>query len=91
MVLNTTHSNRFLRARKFDVALTKKMLLDAEQWRKDFGVDDLVKCAGSSSPDGITAQDAILETLISKKEMRWPSTMVNFIIKLIKCSVDLSY
>ncbi|KAG7092004.1 hypothetical protein E1B28_008391 [Marasmius oreades] len=34
---------RFLRARKFDVALAKKMLLDAEQWRKDFGVDDIVK------------------------------------------------
>ncbi|KAF9255720.1 hypothetical protein L218DRAFT_312430 [Marasmius fiardii PR-910] len=34
---------RFLRARKFDVLLAKKMLLDAEQWRKDFGVEDLVK------------------------------------------------
>ncbi|KAJ8073649.1 cytosolic factor, phosphatidylinositol/phosphatidylcholine transfer protein [Marasmius tenuissimus] len=34
---------RFLRARKFDVALAKKMLLDAEQWRKDFGVEDLIK------------------------------------------------
>ncbi|ESK95408.1 sec14 cytosolic factor [Moniliophthora roreri MCA 2997] len=34
---------RFLRARKFDVALAKKMLLDAEEWRRDFGVDNLVK------------------------------------------------
>ncbi|TFK45472.1 hypothetical protein OE88DRAFT_1211080 [Heliocybe sulcata] len=34
---------RFLRARKFDVAKSKAMLLAAEQWRKDFGVDDIVK------------------------------------------------
>ncbi|KIM24222.1 hypothetical protein M408DRAFT_331869 [Serendipita vermifera MAFF 305830] len=34
---------RFLRARKFDLALSKKMIYDAEQWRKDFGVDELVK------------------------------------------------
>ncbi|KXN90557.1 Sec14 cytosolic factor [Leucoagaricus sp. SymC.cos] len=34
---------RFLRARKFDVVKAKEMLLSAEQWRKDFGVDDIVK------------------------------------------------
>jgi len=34
---------RFLRARKFDVQKSKDMLLSAEQWRKDFGVDDIVK------------------------------------------------
>ncbi|GJE83938.1 sec14 cytosolic factor [Phanerochaete sordida] len=34
---------RFLRARKFDVAKTKEMLKNAEQWRKDFGVDEIVK------------------------------------------------
>ncbi|KAF9050959.1 hypothetical protein BDZ89DRAFT_1056865 [Hymenopellis radicata] len=34
---------RFLRARKFDVALAKKMLYDCEEWRKSFGVDDIVK------------------------------------------------
>jgi len=34
---------RFLRARKFDHVKTKVMLLDAEQWRKEFGVDDIVK------------------------------------------------
>ncbi|KAF8874142.1 CRAL-TRIO domain-containing protein [Mucidula mucida] len=34
---------RFLRARKFDVPLAKKMLQECEQWRKDFGVDDIVK------------------------------------------------
>ncbi|TFL05619.1 CRAL-TRIO domain-containing protein [Pterulicium gracile] len=33
---------RFLRARKFDVPLAKKMLLDYEQWRIDFGVDDII-------------------------------------------------
>ncbi|KAJ4471956.1 CRAL-TRIO domain-containing protein [Lentinula aciculospora] len=35
--------HRFLRARKFDVALAKKMLVECEQWRKDFGVEDIVK------------------------------------------------
>ncbi|EPQ59758.1 hypothetical protein GLOTRDRAFT_34584 [Gloeophyllum trabeum ATCC 11539] len=34
---------RFLRARRFDVAKAKAMILAAEQWRKEFGVDDLVK------------------------------------------------
>ncbi|KAF8554975.1 hypothetical protein OG21DRAFT_1496625 [Imleria badia] len=34
---------RFLRARKFDVAKTKIMLLSAEQWRKDLGVEEIVK------------------------------------------------
>ncbi|KAF8905856.1 CRAL-TRIO domain-containing protein [Gymnopilus junonius] len=34
---------RFLRARKFDLLKAKKMLLDAEKWRQEFGVDDLVK------------------------------------------------
>ncbi|KII96177.1 hypothetical protein PLICRDRAFT_49072 [Plicaturopsis crispa FD-325 SS-3] len=34
---------RFLRARKFDVPKAKAMLLAAEQWRKDFGVDEIVK------------------------------------------------
>lgn len=35
---------RFLRARKFDLALAKTMFLNAEQWRKDFGVDEIVTC-----------------------------------------------
>ncbi|EPS95002.1 hypothetical protein FOMPIDRAFT_1062919 [Fomitopsis schrenkii] len=34
---------RFLRARRFDVEKAKAMLISCEQWRKDFGVDDLVK------------------------------------------------
>ncbi|RPD62159.1 hypothetical protein L226DRAFT_546034 [Lentinus tigrinus ALCF2SS1-7] len=34
---------RFLRARKFDVEAAKVMLLDCEQWRIDFGIDDLMK------------------------------------------------
>jgi hypothetical protein len=39
---------RFLRARKFDLVKAKQMIISAEQWRKDFGVDDLVKYARSS-------------------------------------------
>ncbi|KDQ65147.1 hypothetical protein JAAARDRAFT_28798 [Jaapia argillacea MUCL 33604] len=34
---------RFLRARKFDVPKTKLMLYNAEQWRKDYGVDDIIQ------------------------------------------------
>ncbi|KAJ7638219.1 CRAL-TRIO domain-containing protein [Roridomyces roridus] len=34
---------RFLRARKFDVRKAKEMLLAAEKWRKEFGVDELVR------------------------------------------------
>ncbi|KAJ7728470.1 CRAL-TRIO domain-containing protein [Mycena metata] len=34
---------RFLRARKFDVPKAKEMFLSNEQWRKDFGVEDIVK------------------------------------------------
>ena len=34
---------RFLRARKFDLTKTKEMLLSAEQWRKDFGVEEIMK------------------------------------------------
>lgn len=37
-------SSRFLRARKFDLGAAKTMLLNAEKWRKEFGVDELVKC-----------------------------------------------
>ncbi|KAF8632406.1 hypothetical protein AX17_004847 [Amanita inopinata Kibby_2008] len=33
---------RFLRARKFDVVKAKEMLLNAEQWRNDYGVEELV-------------------------------------------------
>lgn len=33
---------RFLRARKFDVAKAKAMLISAEEWRKEFGIDDLM-------------------------------------------------
>ena len=39
--------NRFLRARKFDLVKTKEMLLSAEQWRKDFGVEDIMKSVSS--------------------------------------------
>lgn len=34
---------RFLRARKFDLPNAKLMFNAAEEWRKDFGVDDIVK------------------------------------------------
>jgi hypothetical protein len=34
---------RFLRARKFDLIKAKKMFTDCEKWRKEFGVENLVK------------------------------------------------
>ncbi|KAJ7585061.1 CRAL-TRIO domain-containing protein [Mycena floridula] len=34
---------RFLRARKFDLPAAKAMLLAAEEWRKTFGVDNIIK------------------------------------------------
>jgi len=34
---------RFLRARKFDLPKAKEMFINCEKWRKDFGVDDIVK------------------------------------------------
>ncbi|KAK0188926.1 CRAL-TRIO domain-containing protein [Armillaria mellea] len=34
---------RFLRARKFDVAAAKKMLHECEQWRKEFGIEEIMK------------------------------------------------
>jgi len=34
---------RFLRARRFDVARAKEMLVAAEKWRKSFGVDGIVE------------------------------------------------
>ncbi|KAK1064231.1 cytosolic factor, phosphatidylinositol/phosphatidylcholine transfer protein [Friedmanniomyces endolithicus] len=43
--LDTLTLLRFLRARKFDVQLSKKMFEDCEKWRADFGggVDNLVR------------------------------------------------
>ena len=40
-------SFRFLRARKFDIVAAKTMLLNAEKWRKEFGVDELTKCVST--------------------------------------------
>ncbi|MCJ1381895.1 cytosolic factor, phosphatidylinositol/phosphatidylcholine transfer protein [Xylographa soralifera] len=41
--LDTLSMLRFLRARKFNVELAKTMFVNCEKWRKDFGVDDLVR------------------------------------------------
>ncbi|KAI4260531.1 MAG: hypothetical protein LQ352_000227 [Teloschistes flavicans] len=41
--LDTLNMLRFLRARKFNVNLAKQMFIDCEKWRKDFGVDNLLK------------------------------------------------
>jgi hypothetical protein len=40
---------RFLRARKFDLVKSKEMIIICEKWRKEFGVDDIVKCASFTS------------------------------------------
>jgi len=45
-VVNVVATIRFLRARKFDVAKAKIMLLAAEKWRKEFatsGIEELMK------------------------------------------------
>ena len=34
---------RFLRARKFDIVKAKAMLVAAEEWRREFGVDELMQ------------------------------------------------
>lgn len=54
---------RFLRARKFDLAKAKEMLLAMEQWRKDFGVDDIVKCALPVFPLLIFRREAATQKL----------------------------
>jgi len=41
--LDTLSLLRFLRARKFNVELAKQMFIDNEKWRKEFGVDGLVR------------------------------------------------
>ena len=33
---------RFLRARKWDIQMAKQMILEAERWRKEFGVDNIL-------------------------------------------------
>ena len=43
---------RFLRARKFDLVKSKEMIHATEKWRKDFGVDDIVKCVFLPHHDG---------------------------------------
>ncbi|KAK1753093.1 CRAL-TRIO domain-containing protein [Echria macrotheca] len=40
--LDTLTLLRFLRARKFDVNLSKQMFVDCEKWRKDTGLDEAV-------------------------------------------------
>jgi hypothetical protein len=51
--------DRFLRARKFDLAKAKAMLLSAEQWRKDFGVDEIAKCV-FTPPFPSTTNDCLI-------------------------------
>ncbi|EXJ88913.1 hypothetical protein A1O3_01977 [Capronia epimyces CBS 606.96] len=41
--LDTLTLLRFLRARKFNVEAAKQMFIKNEQWRKEFGVEDLVR------------------------------------------------
>lgn len=41
--LDTASMLRFLRARKFDVTQARIMFIECEKWRKDFGVDEIVR------------------------------------------------
>ena len=56
---------RFLRARKFDILQAKAMLISMEQWRKDFGVDDITKYVLRLLV--ITTYPSLAETLTSRK------------------------
>ena len=44
---------RFLRARKFDLVKAKQMLIAAEEWRKSFGVDDIVQYVTGTGSGGV--------------------------------------
>ncbi len=62
--------SRFLRARKFDVPKAKEMLKSAEQWRKDFGVDEIVKYVWLLPSGLLILTYLVIGTLISRKRKR---------------------
>ncbi|TFY62335.1 hypothetical protein EVG20_g6743 [Dentipellis fragilis] len=61
---------RFLRARNFDVSKAKAMIISAEEWRVEFGIEDIMKCV--FSPDmrlpGYRCVSPSLETSTSKRK-----------------------
>jgi len=43
---------RFLRSRKFNVPVAKKLYIDAEKWREEYGVEEIMTHVFTSSlPD----------------------------------------
>ena len=62
-LFGSTARTRFLRARKFDVVKAKEMLLSCEQWRKDFKVDEIVKCAQPVIPRHRSTADECTQEL----------------------------
>ena len=79
-----TNPHRFLRARKFDVAKTKAMLLSAEQWRKDLGVEDIVQYVSrldESNTSNVPTPHLIPGTLSLRKRKRSTSITPSIITR----------
>ena len=72
VILMILSSCRFLRARKFDLEKAKVMIIAAEQWRKDFGVDDVIKYALISLSYAflVLICSRYVGTLISRRELK---------------------
>lgn len=86
-------ARRFLRARKFDVEKAKQMIAACEQWRKDFGVDELWKCVPPLTVDhglSLTAHD-YAETLTSRRRRRWTSTTRSTTTRQTRCAPRYAY
>ncbi len=77
---------RFLRARKFDVAAAKKMLHECEQWRKEFGIEEIMKYGIPSR--GVIHSYSIPGTLTSRKREMWTSITLSIIIRWTRLALS---
>jgi hypothetical protein len=67
------------------------MLLDAEQWRKEFGVDDIVKCIFSFSQGKGLLTDGVTGTLTLRKKKKWISIIRSITTKPTRFSSFLPF
>ncbi len=77
---------RFLRARKFDVVAAKKMLHECEQWRKEFGIEEIMKYGIPSR--GVIHSYSIPGTLTSRKREMWTSITLSIIIRWTRLALS---